>query len=134
MDDFLQSLREDFRLEANELLDLMESALIQLEQGLTESDEKQRTEEIYRATHSLKGAARSVNYPFIEQLCMSLEEVWRKIKNGQMQLQVGMFGPFHAAVDLLRLLVEGGICHRLLSVSMPCAKIFQILKAAANPN
>lgn len=106
MDKFLQALREDFRLEANELLANIELSLIELEQGVSEDTRQSLTEEIYRSTHSLKGAARSVNYPMIEQLCMSLEEVWKKLKNGEMELQSNMYSLFHQSLDLLRLLVE----------------------------
>lgn len=106
MDKFLQALLEDFRLEANELLANIELSLIELEQGVSEDTRQSLTEEIYRSTHSLKGAARSVNFPLIEQLCMSLEEVWKKLKNGEMTLESGMYSLFHQSLDLLRLLVD----------------------------
>lgn len=106
MDKFLQALREDFRLEANELLANIELSLIKLEQGVSEDTRQSLTEEIYRSTHSLKGAARSVNYPLIEQLCMSLEEVWKKLKNGEMTFQPSMYSLFHQSLDLLRLMVD----------------------------
>ncbi len=106
MDKFLQALREDFHLEANELLATIELSLIELEQGVSEDTRQSLTEKIYRSTHSLKGAARSVNYPLIEQLCMSLEEVWKKLKNGEMTLQSSMYNLFHQSLDLLRLLVD----------------------------
>lgn len=106
MDKFLQALREDFRLEASELLANIELLLIELEKGVSEDTRQNLTEEIYRSTHSLKGAARSVNFPLIEQLCMSLEEVWKKLKNGEMTLESGMYSLFHQSLDLLRLLVE----------------------------
>ncbi len=105
-EDFLESLRQDFLLEAGEYLDQMQEVLLHMEETLQPDREPAEVELIYRITHSLKGAARSVNLPLIEQLCMSLEEVWKKIRNGSLGVKPEMFEVFNSSVDLLRQLLD----------------------------
>lgn len=105
-DDFLESLRQDFLLEAEDYLAQMQEVLLRLEAGLPESESPEDVEVIYRTTHSLKGAARSVNLPLIEQLCISLEDIWKQLRSRTLRLNKGMFDVFNQAVDLLQHLVD----------------------------
>lgn len=105
-DDFLESLRQDFLYEAGEYLEQMQEVLLRLEEALPSEQQDAEVEIIYRTTHSLKGAARSVNLPLIEQLCISLEEVWKNIRNKTLRINPDMFDVFNDAVDLLRQLLD----------------------------
>ncbi|MBK9290489.1 MAG: response regulator [Bacteroidetes bacterium] len=105
-DDFLESLRQDFLLEASDYLAEMQQVLLRLEESLPDGQKADDIEVVYRTTHSLKGAARSVNLPLIEQLCISLEDVWKKLRNGELSLQAGMFDVFYQSIDLLHHLLD----------------------------
>ena len=56
---------------------------------------------LFRAAHSLKGAARSVSLTPIEEMCHHLEEVLRAVQNGLMPLGEETFALLFAAADAL---------------------------------
>lgn len=80
--ELLEQLRATFRVEAQELLQEIEAGLLQLEQQALPADRQQAVvESVFRATHSLKGAAGAVEFHRIEALCQSLEDsfaAWKK--------------------------------------------------------
>jgi two-component system chemotaxis sensor kinase CheA len=81
---FLRELRETFKVEAREHLQAIGSGLLELEKapaGATE--QRQMVETIFRAAHSLKGAARAVNFTEIESICQSLEDLFAAWKRGE---------------------------------------------------
>jgi two-component system chemotaxis sensor kinase CheA len=80
-DEFLQVLRATFKVEAKEHLQAISTGLLGLEKGLAPTEQLQLIETVYRAAHSLKGAARAVDFAEIETLCQSLEDLfaaWRR--------------------------------------------------------
>src|SRR5437667_4796692 len=103
--DLLQKLLSTFRVEAEEHLQLMSSGLLELER--TSSAEKQMpiVENIFRAAHSLKGAARAVNMADVEDLCQSLESVFAAWKLRELTPSSELFDLQHKAVESLSLLL-----------------------------
>ena len=105
-DAFLQELRATFAVEAQEHVATMSAQLQSLQQG--DPAQPSALEAMFRAAHSLKGAARTVELGEIEGLCQSLEDVfahWRKQGSGP--------GPaaqdqLHLAFDTLTTLLAGG--------------------------
>jgi two-component system chemotaxis sensor kinase CheA len=80
-DEFLQSLREVFQVEANEHLQAIATGLLALERNPPAAEQRELIETVFRAAHSLKGAARAVNFLEIEGICQSMEDVfatWRR--------------------------------------------------------
>jgi len=73
---FLSQLRATFRIEADEHVQAISAGLLQLEAAPADASRSAIIETIFRAVHSLKGAARAVDYPDIETLCQLLEEVF----------------------------------------------------------
>ncbi len=79
--EFLKSLRATFRIEADEHLQGMLACLLELEKATAPDQQRRIIETAFRSAHSLKGAARAVNFTEIETICQSLEDVlaaWRK--------------------------------------------------------
>lgn len=73
-EEFLQKLRATFRQEAEEHLLAISSGLLQFEAA--DADVRRKAvESVFRAAHSLKGAARAVDFTEIESLCQALEDV-----------------------------------------------------------
>lgn len=98
---FLERLLATFRVEADEHIRTISSGLIQLEKS---SDEKEQTaiiESIYREAHSLKGAARSVDFATIESICQHLESILRRFKHGGFISDAAIFDVLHQAVDIM---------------------------------
>lgn len=83
-DEFLGQLREIFKLEAAEHLQAITAGLLALEKTPASAEQREIVETVFRAAHSLKGAARAVDFTQIESLCQSLEDVfasWRQQKS-----------------------------------------------------
>src|SRR6185437_7897150 len=79
-EEFLRTLRATFKIEAREHLQTMQSGLLQLEKATDLTEQLRILETVYRAAHSLKGAARAVNFIAIESLCQSLEDLFASWK------------------------------------------------------
>ncbi len=106
-DDFLKELLADFRVEAFEHYQSIINGLISLEKTNGGTDEFCLTiEKIFRETHSLKGAARTVNLPGIEKLCMSMESRFNSLKKGEIQLTPQLMDAFHVASNALKQLLD----------------------------
>ena len=76
----LKRLRTAFATEASERLESLSGNLLKLENLETVEEQAPALEVVYREAHSLKGAARAVNYNGIEALCMTMESVFAHIK------------------------------------------------------
>jgi two-component system chemotaxis sensor kinase CheA len=80
-EDFLQSLRATFRIEAAEHVGTIGAGLLALETTLSPELRQQTLETVFRAAHSLKGAARAVDFAEVERICQALEDLfagWRR--------------------------------------------------------
>jgi two-component system chemotaxis sensor kinase CheA len=81
-DEFLKKLLATFRVEADEHLKAMSSGLLELEKAPDGTRRAELVEAIFREAHSLKGAARAVNFMEIESVCQSLESAFAGMKGG----------------------------------------------------
>ncbi len=78
-EEFLEKLRATFKLEAEEHMQAIEAGLLELE--ATEPDRRRKAiDSVFRAAHSLKGAARAVDFREIESVCQLLEEVFASLR------------------------------------------------------
>jgi two-component system, chemotaxis family, sensor kinase CheA len=75
-EEFLQILRATFKVEAAEHLQALGTGLLELEKTSVPAAQLLIIETVFRAAHSLKGAARAINFTEIESLCQSLEELF----------------------------------------------------------
>lgn len=100
--DFQQELLEIFQQEAEDYLAVLRNGI----QSLEEQPAPETIEEIFRTTHSLKGAARAVSFSAVEELCQALESIFSKIKNKELKLSPELIEIFADAVDALVDLLE----------------------------
>ncbi|HEX2205390.1 MAG TPA: Hpt domain-containing protein, partial [Longimicrobium sp.] len=56
---------------------------------------------LFRAAHTLKGAARAASLPAVEQLCHAMEELLARARDGRLALEPGHFAFLFAGADLL---------------------------------
>lgn len=104
--EFLKRLLATFRVEAEEHLQAISSALLRLEQQVPEPARAELVERIFRETHSLKGAARTVGLMEIAAVCQALESVFASLKSGRRMVTPPLFDLLHGAVGALRKSLE----------------------------
>jgi two-component system chemotaxis sensor kinase CheA len=97
-DDFLRELRATFRIEAGEHLQAISSGLEQLEKTTQPSERQPLIETVFRAAHSLKGAARAVDFGTIESQCQSLESLFAAWKRGTSEPDASALDSAHLAL------------------------------------
>jgi two-component system chemotaxis sensor kinase CheA len=100
-DEFLKKLLATFRIEADEHLKAMSSGLVELEKIPAGEQRAEFVEKIFRETHSLKGAARAVNFTEIETVCHSLESVFAALKGDRLAVSAPLSGLLHQVIDAL---------------------------------
>ena len=98
---FLERLMVIFKREAEEHLKTMTELLQLLEHNENEQACADIVDSLFRETHSLKGAARSVNIPAIESVCQSMEYALVKLKQKEIDFSSDFFTVFYQAIDHL---------------------------------
>ena len=102
----LARLVEMFKTEAREHLAVLNRHLLTLER-LTDSGEKAALlEEIFRAAHSLKGAARTVGFQQVETLAHDMEAVFGAARNGEIELNAHICDVLYATLDAIETLLN----------------------------
>ncbi len=101
-EEFLEHLRATFKIEADEHIEAISSGLLQLEKPSSAGRNPNLVETIYREAHSLKGAARAVEYLEIESICQGMESVLAAWKKQQFAPTQQAFDELHRALDLIR--------------------------------
>ncbi len=100
---FLASLRETFKGEAAEHLEIISAGIVAMEHA-ADADRSSIVERVFREAHSLKGAARSVNLPDAEALCSELEGVFAALRHETFALSPDMLDAVHASIGVLSIL------------------------------
>lgn len=104
---FLKKLRATFKIEAEEHLQAIAAGLLQLEKKPGSEAPFNIIETIFRAAHSLKGAARAVDFKDIEALCQALENVFEAWKRQQGILTTSAFDVLYQAIDEATAMLAG---------------------------
>lgn len=102
-DDFVKQLRAIFKVEAAEHLQAIATGLLELEKAPAPERQHEIVEAVFRAAHSLKGAARAVSFREIESLCQSLEEVFAAWKRRDNAPAPNAFDALHCTLDAIEM-------------------------------
>lgn len=106
-DDFMRELRATFRVEADDHLHAIAAGLVELEKLSEPAARAPVVEAVFRAAHSLKGAARAVDFGEIEGICQALETQFAAWKRGEIAPTRESIAATHAALDRIhRALVQ----------------------------
>lgn len=98
--EFLRALRATFKVEAAEHLQTIGTGLLEMERSAAApAEQAQLIETVFRAAHSLKGAARAVDFTEIESLCQSLEDLFAAWRRGETLPTPATFDTAHRSVD-----------------------------------
>ena len=98
-EEFLRSLRATFKVEAAEHLQEIGKGLLHLEKAAAPEAQQQLIETVFRAAHSLKGAARAVDFTEIESLCQSIEDLFAAWKRRESLPTPSSLDTAHRAID-----------------------------------
>jgi two-component system chemotaxis sensor kinase CheA len=98
-DDFIRALRATFKVEAQEHLQAMATGVLELEKSPGRDAQRRLVETVFRAAHSLKGAARAVDFIDIESLCESLEDMFAAWKRQESALTRDALDTVHRTLD-----------------------------------
>jgi two-component system chemotaxis sensor kinase CheA len=106
-DDFLRELLATFTAEAQEHLQVINCDLLALEHEPEAPTAGEWLAEIFRAAHSLKGAARAVGQEQIGTLAHRLETLFGRIRSGELKPLPETFDLAYQALDAIGALVQG---------------------------
>ncbi len=98
-EEFLKALRATFLVEAAEHLHAMATGLLDLEKAPAADERARLVANVFRAAHSLKGAARAADFPEIETFCQSLEDTFATWKREQTPPAVAALDRVHRALN-----------------------------------
>jgi two-component system chemotaxis sensor kinase CheA len=98
---FLRSLRATFKVEAAEHLQAVATGLLELEKTAAPAGQLAIIETVFRAAHSLKGAARAINFTAIESLCQSLEGLFAAWKRREILPNPSTLDSAHRILDTM---------------------------------
>ena len=107
-EELLKQLLPMFRIEAQDHLKVISSGLIEIEKGDPEKL-AETIEAVYRESHSLKGAARSVNLTDIVAVCQSMENVFSSFKRKAVAPSSRVLDLLHRAIDCTAGIVAGDV-------------------------
>jgi two-component system, chemotaxis family, sensor kinase CheA len=108
-EEFLKRLRATFHIEAEEHVRAISAGLIELEKEQGPEKRAQGLETIFRETHSLKGAARSVGLDGIESMCQPMESIFAALKRQEISLNPVLYDLLHQTTDsIMQLVAETG--------------------------
>jgi two-component system, chemotaxis family, sensor kinase CheA len=105
-DDLLRQLQAIFATEAAEHLQAINTGVLALEQQPDAEAASRLLAEIFRAAHTLKGAARSVNLESVEALSHRLETLFSRMQSEALQSRPGLFDLVYQVLDAIGTLVQ----------------------------
>ncbi|MDD1730212.1 MAG: response regulator [Methanospirillum sp.] len=116
-EEFHEWLLGTFREEADEILTEMSKGLISLENDKA-GNQAELIEQVFRKTHSLKGAARAVNLREIESICQNIENVFSALKREEIEPDPGIFDLLHRSISAIYTLLSPDPPSELLSTEI----------------
>jgi len=101
MSDFagMEDMLQDFLTEASDLLSGVDNKLVELEKR---PDDRNLLNEIFRGFHTIKGGAGFLNANEMVALCHRTENLFDKLRNGQMTLNPQIMDVIMAATGIVR--------------------------------
>ncbi|OGT03470.1 MAG: chemotaxis protein CheA [Gallionellales bacterium RBG_16_57_15] len=127
MNDFagMEELLSDFLMEAGEMLSDVDSKLMELEKFPADG---KLLNEIFRGFHTIKGGAGFLNASELVALCHITENLFDKLRNGELKLSAELMDVIFAATAEVRRMF--GALQKSLQPSAAPAEMIAALKAA----
>ncbi len=120
------TMMEDFLNNTNELMDTLDKAILNLESDPTSKD---TIEEIFRAAHTLKGAAGMFGFKALERVMHRMENMFDQVRKGKLIPNSSHIDLVFKGMDVIKILLDA------IKNGAPCgyktADIVNALTAAA---
>ena len=97
------SYREMYHSEALEHVDIMNQALLKLEEN---PDIKEHVDLIFRSAHTIKGMAATMGYDQTKELCKNIENVFDKIRKKQLKLNSSLASILFKCIDAIQQMIN----------------------------
>lgn len=107
--EFSKKLLSIFKIESQDHLKVINDNLLKIEKELDIKASAPLIEQIFREAHSLKGAARVVNFASIEVICQTLENVLAELKKGTIKKSPFLFDTLYGTTDLISDLIKNDV-------------------------
>jgi len=130
-EEFLRQLRATFKVEAAEHLQAIAAGLMDLEKATDSALQKPLIEIVFRAAHSLKGAARAVDFNEIESVCQTLENLFAAWKRQESSPTASSLDTAHRALDRMTLAISGAPAATVPATPAPASAAPAPVAAAA---
>jgi two-component system, chemotaxis family, sensor kinase CheA len=101
-DDGMEEIIQDFILESNEILDDLDQKLIEFEKDPANED---LLNAIFRAAHTIKGAAGFLAFNQLVDVAHAAEDVLNKLRQGELNITPAVMDGLLQSVDMLKLLL-----------------------------
>ncbi len=102
MDD-MQEIREDFLVEAFEMLDKMDQDLVELENN---PEDLELLNSIFRVAHTVKGSSSFLNFDVLTELTHHMEDVLNKARKDELKITPEIMDVILESVDMMKGLLE----------------------------
>jgi two-component system, chemotaxis family, sensor kinase CheA len=89
--------------ELHECIGDMQRHLLSLRQNPEQSIREMLVNELYRAAHKIKGAAKAAEVSSIEQLCRQMQDILTAVRDGQRTIDNDLLSQFDKAVSFLEI-------------------------------
>src|SRR6478672_1427816 len=129
MDDELKEILNEFLVEAQEMIELLDQRFISLE---SDPNNRGMLDEIFRAMHSMKGSGGFLGFTHLVDVAHRADNILNKLREGEMAVTPNVINIVLEAVDTVKLLMAdiretGTDTH--VSVEAIAAKLDEILAA-----
>ncbi|MCX2716190.1 chemotaxis protein CheW [Helicobacter sp. MIT 21-1697] len=101
MDD-LQEIKEDFLVEAFELIEQLDQDLVELESNPEDLDLLNR---IFRVAHTIKGSSSFLNFDILTRLTHNMEDVLNKARRDELKITPDVMDVVLHSIDLMKALL-----------------------------
>ncbi len=99
----MDRFKETFREEAGELLEQLETSLLELEE---KPQEQELLDTVFRALHTIKGSSAMFGFDSVSSFTHEVEEVYDKIRNGEIALTRELIDLTLEVKDQIRVLLD----------------------------
>jgi len=104
--EFFKQILSMFKMEAREHLESITKGIESLNSGVSGEERKEVVDTIFRAAHSLKGAARTVGISELEEIGQSFEKIFSMLRQKAAELSEDTYEIFSIAEEQLGALID----------------------------
>jgi len=101
--DEMKEIIDDFLVEADELIESLDTNLVKLE---TSPDDLDLLNEIFRAAHTVKGTSSFLGFEQVTELTHKMEDILNKLRRSELKVTPEIMDLLLESLDLLKILLE----------------------------